>query len=53
MLLDPERKVNTAFGIEGIPNSFLFDRQGKLVAQSIDMRTERQFLEMFKAAGLE
>jgi peroxiredoxin len=53
VLLDPERKVNTAFGIEGIPNSFLFDRQGKLVAQSIDMRTERQFLEMFRAAGLE
>jgi peroxiredoxin len=53
VLLDPGRKVNTAFGIEGIPNSFLFDRQGKLVAQSIDMRTERQFLEMFKAAALE
>jgi peroxiredoxin len=53
VLLDPDRKVNTAFGIEGIPNSFLFDRQGKLVAQSIDMRTERQFLEMFQAAGLE
>lgn len=53
VLLDPGRKVNTAFGIEGIPNSFLFDRQGKLVAQSIDMRTERQFLEMFKSAGLD
>lgn len=53
VLLDPDRGVHTAFGIEGIPNSFLFDRQGKLVAQSIDMRTERQFLEMFKAAGLE
>ncbi|HEX3745773.1 MAG TPA: TlpA disulfide reductase family protein [Bryobacteraceae bacterium] len=50
--LDPDRKVNTAFGIEGIPNSFLFDREGKLVGQSIDMRTERQFREMFKAAGL-
>ena len=53
VLLDAGRTVNTAFGIEGIPNSFLFDRNGKLVAQSIDMRTERQFLEMFKAAGLE
>jgi peroxiredoxin len=53
VLLDPGRNVNTAFGIEGIPNSFLFDRQGKLIAQSIDMRTERQFLEMFKMAGLE
>jgi hypothetical protein len=45
--------VNTAIGTEGIPNSFLFGRDGKLVAQCIDMRTERQFLEMFKAAGLE
>jgi peroxiredoxin len=53
VLLDPDRKVNTAFGIEGIPNSFLFDRQGKLAAQSIDMRTERQFLEMFKTVGLQ
>ena len=53
VLLDSDRKVNAAFGIEGIPNSFLFDRQGKLVAQSIDMRTERQFLEMFQTAGLE
>ena len=53
VVLDAGRTVNTAFGIEGIPNSFLFDRNGRLVAQSIDMRTERQFLEMFKAAGLE
>jgi peroxiredoxin len=53
ILLDPGRKVHTAFAVEGIPKSFLFDRQGKLVAQAIDMRTERQFLEMLKGAGLE
>jgi hypothetical protein len=53
VLLDPDRKTNTAFYVEGIPKSFLFDRQGRLVAQSIDMRTESQFLEMFKTAGLE
>ena len=53
VLLDPDRKVNTAFFVEGIPKSFLFDRQGKLVAQSVDMRTESQFLEMFKSAGLQ
>jgi peroxiredoxin len=53
ILLDPDRKTNTAFYVEGIPKSFLFDRQGRLVAQSIDMRTESQFLEMFKSAGLE
>ena len=51
--LDPERKVNAAFSVEGIPKSFLFDREGNLVAQAIDMRTEAQFLEMFKQAGLE
>ncbi len=53
ILLDPGRKVHEAFGVEGIPKSFLFDREGKLVAQSIDMRTERQFLEMLRSAGLE
>ena len=53
VLLDPGRKVNTAFSVEGIPKSFLFDREGKLVAQAMDMRTERQFREMLKTAGLE
>src|ERR1017187_9980171 len=53
VLLDLDRKTNTAFYVEGIPKSFLFDRQGRLVAQSIDMRTESQFLEMFKSAGME
>jgi hypothetical protein len=32
---------------------FSFRSPGKLVGKAIDMRTERQFLEMFKAAGLE
>ncbi len=53
VLLDPGRKVHAAFNVEGIPKSFLFDRGGKLVAQAIDMRTGRQFLEMLKQAGLE
>jgi peroxiredoxin len=53
ILLDPGRKVNDAFAVEGIPKSFLFNRKRKLVAESIDMRTERQFREMLKTAGLE
>jgi peroxiredoxin len=53
ILLDPGRRVHEAFGVDGIPKSFLFDRHGKLVAGSIDMRTERQFREMLKSAGLE
>jgi peroxiredoxin len=52
VLLDPERKVNKMFAVEGIPKSFVFDRNGKLVAQSIDMRTQKQFLEMLAKAGL-
>jgi hypothetical protein len=36
----------------GIPKSFLFDRDGKLVAVAIDMRTQRQFLTMLAAAGI-
>jgi len=53
ILLDPGRKVNELFQIEGIPKTFVYDRSGKLVAQSIDMRTMRQFLEMLSRAGLK
>ena len=52
VLLDPGRKVNQLFGIEGIPKTFVYDREGKLAAQSIDMRTEKQFLELLSAAGI-
>ena len=53
ILLDPGRKVNGLFQVEGIPKSFVYDRNGKLVAQSIDMRTRKQFLEMLGQAGLQ
>ncbi len=53
ILLDPGRKVNELFRVEGIPKSFVFDAQGKLVAEAIDMRTKRQFLEMLASAGLK
>jgi peroxiredoxin len=52
ILLDPGRKVNDVFHIDGIPKSFVYDREGKLAAQSIDMRTQKQFLEMLSKAGL-
>jgi peroxiredoxin len=53
ILLDPGRKVNDLFVVNGIPKSFVYDREGKLVTQSIDMRTQKQFLEMLAKAGLE
>src|SRR5207237_1512807 len=52
VLLDPGHKVNEQFRIEGIPKSFVYDREGKLVAQAIDMRTRGQFLAMLAHAGL-
>ena len=53
ILLDAGRKVNELFQIEGIPKTFIYDREGKIVAQSIDMRTQKQFLEMLGKAGFE
>ena len=53
ILLDPGRTVNQSFAVEGIPKSFLYNRDGKLVAEAIDRRTHRQFLEMLQQAGLE
>lgn len=52
ILLDPGRKINDLFRIDGIPKTFIYDREGKLAAQSIDMRTGKQFLEMLSRAGL-
>ena len=53
ILLDPGRKVNDLFQVEGIPKTFVYDRNGNLAAQAIDMRTGRQFLEMLASAGLK
>jgi len=52
VLLDTGGKVAKQFHVDGIPKSFVFDREGKLVAQSIDMRTQHQFLMMLAQAGL-
>jgi peroxiredoxin len=52
ILLDPGRKTAEAFQVEGIPRSYLYDAKGKLVAQTIDMRTQKQFLDMLAQAGL-
>ncbi|HEV8145583.1 MAG TPA: TlpA disulfide reductase family protein [Bryobacteraceae bacterium] len=52
ILLDPGRTVHTLFGVDGIPKSFVYDRDGKLVGTAIDMRTKGQFLAMLSKAGL-
>ncbi len=52
ILLDPGHKVYELFRLDGIPKSFVYDRAGKLVSQAIDMRTQKQFLELLAKAGL-
>ena len=52
ILFDPDKVAAQRFHVTGIPKTFVFDRDGSLVAQSIDMRTMHQFLEMLAAAGL-
>jgi thiol-disulfide isomerase/thioredoxin len=52
VLIDTSGKVAKQFHVDGIPRTFVFDRDGKVVAQSIDMRTQRQFLNMLGDAGL-
>ena len=53
VLLDRGGKVSKALVVEGIPKTFIYDREGKLVAQSIDMRTRDQFLAMLAKAGIQ
>ncbi len=52
ILLDPGRMVNKLFAVEGIPKTFIYNREGRLAAQAIDMRTEHQLLEMLERAGI-
>jgi thiol-disulfide isomerase/thioredoxin len=53
VLLDPGDVVEKQFHIEGIPHSFVFNREGKLAAQAIDMRTHGQFIAMLTKAGIQ
>jgi len=53
VLLDSGRKVTKLYSVVGIPMSFVYDRSCKLVAESMDMRTRKQFLAMLAEAGLK
>jgi thiol-disulfide isomerase/thioredoxin len=52
ILLDPGGSVHKLFHIEGIPRTFLFNRDGKLLSVAIDQRTLRQFLAMLQKTDL-
>jgi len=53
VMLDKGRQVNELYRVEGIPKSYIYGRDGKLVTESIDMRTRAQFLAMLGQAGIQ
>ena len=53
ILLDPDGKAAALFDEKGTNQSFVFDRQGKLIARATNTRTERQLRQMLRKAGVE
>lgn len=53
VLLDPDGAVHKLFHITGLPHTYVFNREGKLVGVGIDQRTQRQFFTMLADAGLQ
>jgi thiol-disulfide isomerase/thioredoxin len=53
VLIDPDGAVHKLFHIVGIPHTYVFNREGKLVGVGIDQCTQRQFFGMLAAAGLQ
>jgi peroxiredoxin len=53
VLFDPEQKVTQLYKIAGVPKSFVYDREGKLIAQAIDVRTQKQLRNMLEQTGLQ
>jgi thiol-disulfide isomerase/thioredoxin len=52
VLLDPGGAVHKQFHIEGIPKTFLFNRDGRLLGETIDQCTGRQFLQLLSKTDL-
>ncbi len=52
VLFDPSQKIHQQFHVDGIPRTYLFNRDGKLLAVAIDQRTRRQFLDMLSKTDL-
>ncbi|HVN92217.1 MAG TPA: TlpA disulfide reductase family protein [Terracidiphilus sp.] len=53
ILIDDGGKVHKEFHIVGIPKTYVFDRDGKLVGETIDQSTQKQFFALLGKAGLK
>jgi thiol-disulfide isomerase/thioredoxin len=52
VLLDTDGSTFKKFHIEGIPRTFIFNRDGKLIGETIDQTSWRQFLQMLSKTDL-
>jgi hypothetical protein len=52
VLIDTGGKVHKLFHISGIPRTFFFDRDGKLLGETIDQCTPKQFVEILSKTDL-
>jgi peroxiredoxin len=52
VLIDAKGDVHKMFHIEGIPRTFIFNRDGKLIGETIDQCTGMQFLKMLSKTDL-
>jgi thiol-disulfide isomerase/thioredoxin len=52
ILFDPGGKVHKEFHIEGIPRTYVFDRDGKLLGETIDQGTMKQFFAILQKTDL-
>jgi len=50
---DTFHKAKEQFHVDQMPRTFVFDRDGKLVAESLDASTQAQFFRMLARAGLK
>lgn len=53
LLLDPGAATSKKFLTQGIPHSFVFNRSGALIAQSVGPETTPGFLRLLAKAGLD
>jgi thiol-disulfide isomerase/thioredoxin len=53
VLIDSNDAVHKQFHIIGIPKTYVFDRDGKLVGETIDQATQKQFFALLAKTGLK
>jgi thiol-disulfide isomerase/thioredoxin len=53
VLIDSGGAVHKQFHIVGIPKTYVFDRDGRLVGETIDQATQKQFFALLAKANLQ